>query len=237
MGLYQEPEADSSSRTGAGDTVGDLHRQHSPNGRGQGEGHGPCVQPDISFSIPRIHNKLREDNPRTIPAPRIPGFHNGHHQYKAEPPNSENKKDLGGVSTTIGGGACDMPRPLKVIWQNECHKPSSSTSSSFLQEPTNRPGISPWEMEPGLRNKPSTLPRQQGRTNLVGYADDKMEWQYGTNNRTQPDHRIKCLNPGLGSLSPEHQHSGTLVSSGEEVAYKLPGTASGNSSIENIHQT
>ena len=71
----------------------------------------------------------------------------------------------------------------------------------------------------------------------MGHADDKMEWQDGANNRTRPDHRIRCLNPGLGSLSPEHQHRGTLVSSREEVAYKLPGTASGNSSIENIRQT
>ena len=56
-----------------------------------------------------------------------------HYQYGAEPPNSENKKDSGRVSTTIGGGACDMPRPLKVNWQNECHKPSDSTSSSFYR--------------------------------------------------------------------------------------------------------
>ena len=76
-----------------------------------------------------------------------------------------------------------MLRPLKVNWHNECHKPSDSTSS-FLQEPTNRPGISPQEREPGLQNKPSTLPRQQGGTDLVGHADDKMKWQDGANNRT-----------------------------------------------------
>ena len=120
MGLYQNPEADSSSRMGAGDTVGGIDQ-------------GPCVRPDISFSMPRIHNKLGEDNSRTIPALRIPGFHGGRHQYGAEPPNSENRKDLGGVSTTIGGGACDMLHLLKVNWQNECHKPCDSTSSSFLQ--------------------------------------------------------------------------------------------------------
>ena len=87
---------------------------------------------DISFSMSRIQNKLGEDNPRTIPMPRILGLYGGHYQYGAEPPNSENKKDSGGVSTTIGGEACDMPRPLKVNWQNECHKPSDSTSSSFF---------------------------------------------------------------------------------------------------------
>ena len=101
--------------------------------------------------------KLGEDNPRTISTPRILGFYGGHYQYGAEPPNSENKKDSGRVPTTIGGGACDMPRPLKVNWQNECHKPSDPTSSSFLQELTNRPGISPQEGKPGLRNIPGTL--------------------------------------------------------------------------------
>ena len=155
MGLYQDPEADSSSRTRAGDTVGGIHRRHSPDGRDQGEDQRPCVRPDIPFAMPRIHNKLGEDNPRTIPTPRILGFCGGHYQHGAEPPNSENKKDSGGVSTTIGGGACDMPRPLKVNWQNECHKPSDPTSSSFLQELTNRPGISPQEGKPGLRNIPS----------------------------------------------------------------------------------
>ena len=128
---------------GAADTVGSIHR-HSPNGKDQGECQGQCVRPDIS-SMPRIHYKHREDNPRTIPAPRIPVFHSGCHQYGAEPPNSENKKDSGRVSATIGGGASDMLCPFKVNWQNECHKPSDSTSSSFLQEPTNRPGISPQE--------------------------------------------------------------------------------------------
>uniref|UniRef100_A0A1X7TRB5 Reverse transcriptase domain-containing protein n=1 Tax=Amphimedon queenslandica TaxID=400682 RepID=A0A1X7TRB5_AMPQE len=37
---------------------------------------------------------------------------------------TQKKKDSGGVSTTIGDGACNMSRPLKVNWQNECHKPA-----------------------------------------------------------------------------------------------------------------
>ena len=109
-----------------------------------------------------------------------------------------------------------MPRHLKVNWQNECQKPSDSTSSSFLQGA----GISPREREPGIRNNPNNLSQQQGGTNLVGLTDNKMEWQHGGNNKTRPDHRVRCLNPGLGSLSPEHQYRGNLVSS-REVAYKL----------------
>ena len=66
MGLYQDPKADSSSRTGAGDTVGGIHRRHSPNGRDQGEGQRPRVWPDTPFSMSRVHNKLGEDNTTTI---------------------------------------------------------------------------------------------------------------------------------------------------------------------------
>ena len=50
MGLYQDPEVESSSRTGAGDMVSGIHRRHSPNGRDQREGQEPCVQPDIFFN-------------------------------------------------------------------------------------------------------------------------------------------------------------------------------------------
>ena len=237
MGLYQDPKADSSSRTGAGDTVGGIHRRHSPNGRDQGEGQRPRVWPDTPFSMSRVHNKLGEDNTTTIPVPRIPRFYGRFHQDGAEPPSSKNEKDSGGVSTTAGGGACDMLRPLKVNWQNERHKPSNSTSSSLLQEPTDRPGISPQGGEPGLRDNPCTVSRQQGGTNLVGHTDDKLEWQSATDNGARPDHRIRCLDPGLGRLSSGLQHRGTLVLPREGVPYKLSGTASGDSSSKDVCQT
>ena len=44
MGLYQDLKANSSSRSGAGDTDDSLHRQHSPDGRNQGESH---IESDI----------------------------------------------------------------------------------------------------------------------------------------------------------------------------------------------
>ena len=173
----------------SGDTVGGIHRRHSPNGGDQAEGQRPRVRPDTPSPM---HNKPGEDNPTAITVPRIPRFHGGYHQNGAKSPNSKNEKNSGGVSTTIMGGACNMPRPLKVDWQNECHKPSNSTSSSFLQEPTDRPGISPKGREPGLRDNPCIVSRQQGGTNLVGHTDDKLEWQNAIDNGARPDHRIRC---------------------------------------------
>ena len=38
MGLYQDPEAGNTSQMGAGNTVGGIHRRHSPDGRDEGEG-------------------------------------------------------------------------------------------------------------------------------------------------------------------------------------------------------
>ena len=71
-----------------------------------------------------------------------------------------------------------------------------------------------------------------------GLGDTQMiKWNGGTVLTTEPDLNIEsdASTQGLGSLSPEHQHRGTPVSS-EELAYKLPGTASGDSSIDNICQ-
>ena len=123
--------------------------------------------------------------------------------------------------------------PLKVIWQNECHKPSDSTSSSFLQE----------HLASALRRgnqdyKTSLALSPDSREELIWWDTQMIKWNGRTVLTTEPDLTIESdsSTQSLGSLSPEHQNRGTLVSS-EELAYKLPGTASGDSSIDNICQT
>ena len=124
--------------------------------------------------------------------------------------------------------------PLQIDWQNECHKPGDPTSSSVLQEPTNGPDNGSKESRPGLRDTSQFIPRQSGGTDLVGHPNDKMEWQDSISNGARPDHRIRRFIPRLGSVLPRHQHRGTLVSSGEEVAHQLPRTASSDSSTKNL---
>ena len=65
MGLYQDSEADSSSRTGVGDTVGGRHRRYSPNGGDQAKGQRPRVRPDAPSPMPRVHNRPGENKPTT----------------------------------------------------------------------------------------------------------------------------------------------------------------------------
>ena len=147
MGLYQDPEANSSSRTGAGDTDDSLHRRYSPVGRDQGESQRSSVWPAVSVTVHGFHSKPGEDSVGTESMLRVPRFHGEHHQDGAEPTGSKDTEVSGRVLTAIGGGASFSPRPLQINWQDECHDP---TSSLVLQEPTNGPGSSPERSRPGL---------------------------------------------------------------------------------------
>ena len=53
----------------------------------------------------------------------------------------------------------------------------------------------------------------------MGHPNDKMEWQ---DSRAKPDHRIGCLNPGLGSVPSRHQYWGALVPPGEGMQTNQP---------------
>ena len=236
MGLYQDPEAGSSSRSGVRNTDGCLHRRHSPDGRDQGESQRSSVRPDISVTVPGFHSKHGKDSVRTGPMPRVPGFHGRHHQDGAKSASSKDKKDSGGVQTVVRGGAGYSPRPLQINWQDERHESSDPTGTPVLQEPTNGPGNSSERSGPGLRDSSRSIPRQPEGTDLVGHPNDNMEWQDGVDNGAKPDHRIGCLNPGLGSVPSRHQYWGALVPPGEGMAHKLPRIASDNSSTEDLRE-
>ena len=51
MGLYQDLKSDSSSRSGAGDTVDRLHRRHSPDGRNQGESQRSSIGSGLIYCL------------------------------------------------------------------------------------------------------------------------------------------------------------------------------------------
>ena len=159
-------------------------------------------------TVPGFHSKHGEDSVRTLAMPRVPGFHGRHHQDGAKSTSSEDNKDSGGVPTVVRGGAGYSPCPLQINWQDECHESGDPTGTPVLQEPTNGPGNSSERSGPGLRDSSRSIPRQPGGADLEGHPNDKMEWQDGDDNGAKPDHRIGCLNPGLGSVPSRHQHWG-----------------------------
>ena len=234
MGLYQDPEARSSSRTRARDAVDNVHRRLSPDGRVQGESTGPGVRSHISPKVSGFHDKHGEDNHGTITVTGVPGFYDKLTYQGATTPPRENKENTGGVPEAIGGGASISPRPLQAGWQNERHQPSDPTSSTVLQALTDGPGKSSESSRPGLRNNPDSVPEQQGGVVMVGHSDGQMEWEVSPPEGARPDQRIGRVEPGMGSVLPGDQHRRSLVVSGEDVAHKLPGVTSSHPSPENL---
>ena len=61
-----------------------------------------------------------------------------------------------------------------------------------------------------------------------------MEWKDNTDNRTRPDHRIRCVEPRMGSILPGHQHRWPMVNTRENPAHKLPRVTSSHISSKNL---
>ena len=150
LGLYQDPQDHSSSRTGAGVSSGNLHRRHTAEGRVERDGTSSGHSPDISSTVPGFHHKRREngDNANTID--RIPGVQCKDTIDGIKPSSNEAENNPGGVPETDEGGANISPTPFQTDWQNECCQLSHPTSTSVLQMPTNGSVGSTKEIGSGL---------------------------------------------------------------------------------------
>ena len=236
MGLYQDPETSSSSRTGAGDAIGGLYRRHTPDGRVRGESSRPSGRHDLPTRMPGLHNKYREDCHSSDTNTRLSRFHREHSDHGVNSPAWKNKENTGGVPKTFGGGAGIGSCTFQTNREDERGKSGNTTGPAVLQAPSNGDDSGPETVRSGLRGIPATIPREQGRVDLVGYQNDKLEWKDNHFIRARSSDRIGCLETGLGGLLSGHQHRGTVDSRGEKLAYKLPRTASSHTSPENIHK-
>ena len=232
MGLYQDLKADSSCRSGAGDTVHSVHRRNSPDSRNQGESQRSSVGSEIPTTVPRFHCKHGKDGTGSVSMPRISGFHGRYYQDGTEP--SSPKKKIWAESQQILEAELVTARTLsRLIGEmnatNQVIPPAPLFYRSLQMDLT----MALRRADQDYATSQS-IPRQSGGTDLVGHPNDKMEWQDSISNGARPDHRIRRFIPRVGSILPRHQHRGTLVSSGEEVAHQLPRTASSDSSTKNL---
>ena len=129
-----------------------------------------------------------------------------------------------------------MPGPLQANRQDECCQPSHSTGAPVLQVPADGSGRSLKESGPGLRCLPSPVGGQQGGASLVGHKDDPLEWENNPDAGSPTDHRVRCLNRGLGSNMPGIRHRWAMVRTGEDLAYKLPRAPSSHTGTENVRE-
>ena len=61
LGLYLDPQTDSSSQTRVGVSSCNLHRRYPADGGVEGDGTRTGLSPSISSPVPGVHHKLRED--------------------------------------------------------------------------------------------------------------------------------------------------------------------------------
>ena len=237
LGLYQDPKASSSSRSGAGDAIGSLHRRQSPDGGVAGERSRSSERLDLPIAMLRFYNKQREDDFGTVPDTGVPGIHGQHSDNGASTTARETQKNSGGVSETRRGGASVSPRPLQVNWQNELIGQSSNTASStVLQTPTDGSGGGSENIRSGLRGLTRPVCRQQRRADLVGYSHDQVEWQDDVVGGTRHGDRIRRVEPGMGCVLPGHRYGRSLNLTRGGLAHKLPGIAGSNTSAEDVRE-
>ena len=236
VGLYQDPKASSSSRSGAGDAIGSLHRRHSPDGGVAGERSRSSERLDLPIAMLRFYNKQREDDFGTVPDTGVPGIHVQHSDNGASTTARETQKNSGGVSETSRGGASVSPRPLQVNWQNECSQSSNTASSTVLQTPTNGSSGGSENIRSGLRGLTRPVCRQQRRADLVGYSHDQVEWQDDVVGGTRHGDRIRRVEPGMGCALPGHRYGRSLDLTRGGLAHKLPGIAGSNTSAEDVRE-
>ena len=146
LGLYQDPQAHSSSRTRVGVSSSNLHRRHTADGRVRRDGTGTRHSPHIPTPVPGFHNKPTKNGDNTNPINRIPGFQCKHSVDGTKSSSNEAENNPGGVSEIAGGGADISPLPLQTDRQDECGQSSRPTSTSVLQIPTNGSGRSAEEI-------------------------------------------------------------------------------------------
>ena len=234
LGLYQDPQTDSSSRTRVGISSCNLHRRYPADGGVEGDGTRTGLSPSFSSPVPGVHHKLREDHIATNSNTRVPGFRREHFVDGVKPPNRETKKDSGGVSEALGGGANIRPCPLLTNWQDECCPLSHSTSTSVLQISTDGSDGGFEEGGSKLRYSPLFVGEQQGRASLVGHTDGTLEWKNHPDTGSGVDHRVRRLDSGLGSDVSGVRHGRTLVGTREDMAHKLSGASGSYTSAENV---
>ena len=99
MGLYQDPQTSSSSRTRVRDAcVSDsLHRQHPPNGENQGGITGPGRRSGLFVTVSGIHNKHRENHHKPNTVASLPGFYDRHDHDGTQSTTRVDQEDQGGV--------------------------------------------------------------------------------------------------------------------------------------------
>ena len=164
LGLYQDPEASTSSPPGDGCATDSIHRRYSDPGRVPGASKEPCGGSGVPLAVPRFQSKPESVGPRTSLSDGFPGLYGGHSPHGAEAPTGEIKKDSCGVTIHGQRGPGVRQSPGQAGGQDECNISGDPTSPTILSAPTDvsTPQVGQYHSN-GIHKQP-------GRDSLQGFG-------------------------------------------------------------------
>ena len=234
LGLYQDPEASTSSPPGDGCATDIIHRRYPDPGGVPGASKEPCGGSGVPPAVPRFQSKPEKVGPRTSPSDGIPGLYSGHSPHGAEAPTGENKKDSCGVTIHGQRGPGVRQSPGQAGGQDECNISGDPTSPTILSAPTDGPVGHTQSALSVLRGYGPPDNRVQGGTDVVGHPHDKLEWKVPPQEGSGHDNRFRCLTDRLGSNQSEPKDRRSVVTDRVQDAHQLSGAASCNTSSQDI---
>ena len=184
MGLYQDPQAGCSSRTGARDVGDILYRRHPPHGRVQGETERPGIRLGLPAAVSGVYDKHEKTALEPSQSLVFLGFTVDTTKMELRLPPEKLKKSEQKLGANHSSGAST------TLGENERHYTSNSPSAPVLPPSTDGlvGGLEGSGTE--LRDESQPLTRQQGGADLVEYSHGEVEWEVSADQGAQPHDRL-----------------------------------------------
>ena len=224
LGLYQDPEASNFPAQRAWGKASGIHRRHLDHGRIGGTSEGPHPRPDLPVGEPGVHNTPSEEGNYSYPADRVPGNASALPDTRAAPSRSENKEaSLRDSKATRFDSPSHSSGGVTPTGQTEFSFSGSPPRSSILQNDTERPSSSTGQGRPVVRDALPTVGCSKGGTYLVDTQLVQVEREEPGSEEPRADPIVGRIPHRLGSIMSGSSYWGSMVPSGEELPYQLPG--------------
>ena len=161
---------------------------------------------------------------------RVSRYHRRLPSHGASTPGHKNKANSSGGSENSKGRDNIGPLISSPTRHDECNQQCHSPSPSFLSSATDDIIQCLGKAPPVLRNTGESDARLHRGVRVVEPQHVQLEWQGSSKERSGPDHRLRCIHGGLGSILQSADYRGLVVNTGTHETYQLPQTASSHSS-------
>ena len=231
--VYEAHETCDSTPKEDGDKVDHVSRRHAYSGKNEigGKAAASC-NPEATGSL-GLYHQPEEEYPYSNSEGRIPGI-------STELPQDGDFPTGKQTSCTQETGKEDdentenqNPGPGEDFGNNGGSTPSHSSCPDQLQAPGKGKNTGS-EKRPQLRIDCRDHSRHEDRASVVDRRIIRAQRSTFTSHSMGHDHRVRCIEDGLGCMLPGDFYGRTLDASGEGTQYQLPGAPGSLSRIEII---